>query len=183
MVRENDDNCRDILFSKYQPVIHNIANEYYRRFSKYGYDYDDFVQEANIAFQRALIHYDENKNIMFYTFAVLCIKRSLLTFCRQISNVNKNISCEDTYEINDEILADPNSDIKYYIDSFEMEEIFHSIIISLPIELSSIFELKINGFTFSEIGILLDIPSSSAEYKNRIARRKLKRCLHRYYSI
>ena len=160
-----------------------IASSFYRGYHNYGYDYDDFVQEASIAFQRALIHYNENKDIMFYTFAVLCMKRSLLTFCRQISNPNKNISCDDVFELNDNIFADPNSDIKNYIDSSEVEDIYHSIIIDLPIELSSIFELKINGFTFSEIGILLDIPSSTAEYKNRIARRRLKRSLHQYNSI
>ena len=183
MVRENDDNCRDILFLKYQPVIHNIANDYYKRFSKYGYDYDDFVQEASIAFQRALLYYDENKDTIFYSFVVLCIKRSLLTFCRQISNSNKNISCDDTYELNDDILIDTRSNLSDFTESMEVEEIYHNIILDLPIDLSSIFELKINGFTFNEIGVLLDIPSSTAEYKNRFARIRLKRCLHQYYSI
>ena len=183
MVRENDDNCRDILFCKYQPIIHNIANDYYIRFSKYGYDYDDFIQEANIAFQKALLYYDENKDTIFYSFVILCVKRSLLTFCRRISNSNKNVSTEDVYEVNDELLKDTKSDLNGFIESTEVERIYHNVILDLPIDLSSIFELKMNGFTFNEIGILLDIPSSTAEYKNRFARRKLRRHLHQYYSI
>ena len=64
-VREKDDFAFDIIFEKYQPIIHKIAGDYFKSYSNYGYDYQDFVQEGNIAFQKALIYYDENKNSIF----------------------------------------------------------------------------------------------------------------------
>ena len=82
-IRENDENSHSILFLKYQKIIHTIVHEYYSRFSTYGYDYDDFYQEAMIAFYHALSLFDEKKDTLFYTFMILCVKRSLLSFCRK----------------------------------------------------------------------------------------------------
>ena len=86
MVHEEDEWSRKILYQKYNPVICSIANEIYGRFNQYGYDYEDFVQEAYIAFQGALSSYNEEKNTLFYSFVVLCIRRRLLSFCRKITS-------------------------------------------------------------------------------------------------
>ncbi len=173
MVRENDDASRNVLYEKYQPIIKKIANEFYLRFSSYGYDYDDFIQEANIAFQRSIIHYNEDKNNTFYTFSILCVRRSLLSFCRKISNSRKNISNVEFVDIDECNISDVTSDIFQLYEHKQLENIFREIILELPLEVSCIFELKFNGFTYHEIGILLDIPSSTAEFKNRTAKRHL----------
>ena len=181
MVRENDDYSRDVLLKKYQPIIYSLASEYYSSFKSYGYDYDDFIQESSIAFLMAVLHYNEEKNNTFYTFAVLCIRRKLLSFCRKISNSSKNISVNNTIDIDEYVIPDEKSDLFSIMNGMELVDIFRQVILDLPIEISSIFELKINGFTYCEIGILLDIPSSTVEYKNRVAKNKLQNCLNNYY--
>lgn len=184
MVRENDDCCRDILYDKYLPIIKKIANEFYQRYSSFGYDYDDFIQEGMIAFQRAIVSYKESKNTLFYTFATVCIRRSLLTFCRNISNFNRNISNKNYVSIDDydSVFLDVRADINSITCAGELSDMLKKVIIDLPFENSCIFELKFNGFTYREIGLLLDIPSSSVEFKNRSAKRKIERLIKKYYS-
>lgn len=183
MVRENDDFSRDILFEKYQPIIHKIAGECFVRYSSYGFDYDDFVQEANIAFQKAILYFNEEKDIKFYTFVVICIRRRMMSYCRKISNDKKNISNYEVLDIDHCIVPDPKINISSLMESLELENVIKDIMWNLPIEKSSIFELKINGFTYQEISTLLDIPISSVEFKNRTAKKKLQYYLNKHYSI
>ena len=60
--------------NKYTPIIRKIASEYYQKYSNYGYEYDDFLQEAELAFYRALSSYNEDKNSLFYTFVNMFIE-------------------------------------------------------------------------------------------------------------
>ena len=51
------------------------------------------------------------------------------------------------------------------------------IINKLPIEYSSVLELKMNGFNYREISTLLDIPSSTVEYRIR----RIRKEINQYY--
>ena len=84
MVKENDENSYDILYQKYLPIIKKIASNYYFKYSNYGYDYEDFLQESHLAFQRALRYFDESRNSLFYTFVTVCLNRRLLSFSQRI---------------------------------------------------------------------------------------------------
>ena len=66
-------------------------------------------------------------------------------------------------------------------NDYEIEKILKELIISLPFENSCIFELRLNGFSYREISILLDIPTSTVEFKNRSAKRKLEQLLNVFY--
>ena len=180
MVRENDDNSQDILFEKYLPIIKSIAYEYYQKFKNYGYDYEDFVQEATIAFQKSVISYDESKDALFYTFTVICMRRNLLTFCRNISNTNKNTSINNFVDLDSCVIVDQASYIDSLFEDRERESLVRKLIIDLPFENSCIFELRFNGFSYREIGLLLSLPSSTVEFKNRVAKKKLKHLLKKY---
>ena len=180
MVHEEDEWSRKILYQKYNPVICSIANEIYGRFNQYGYDYEDFVQEAYIAFQGALSSYNEEKNTLFYSFVVLCIRRRLLSFCRKITRGIKNISFYNS-DFDETLVVDDKSSVLSLHNDIEIQRIFHKIIINLPLEEGAIFELKMNGFTYREISTLLSIPVSSVEFRNRKARNMLRKELQKYY--
>ena len=92
MVIENDEFSYYSLFEKYKPIVKNISKEFYDRYSDYGYDYDDFIQEGYVGFQNALNKYDSSKGALFYTFVELCIRRRLLSFTKNISLPKRNIS-------------------------------------------------------------------------------------------
>ena len=156
MVRENDDNSYDILINKYIPIIKNIAYRYYNSYSNYGYDQDDFIQEAYCAFLNAVSNYNEDKNTLFYTFVLVCIHRSLITFCKRISNDKKNINNYYLVSISDLDIVDDTYDTEnYFIYRNNIKDIWN-IIYRKPIEFISVFELRWNHFTYNEISILLD---------------------------
>ena len=118
MIRENDEDSYNLLFQKYSPIIRKIAFDYYRSYSSYGYDLDDFIQEGYVAFQKSLNKYNEKKDVLFYTFVVLCIHRNLISFCNCISNDKKNISDYYLVSLDDIILrCDDNSCT--YLDRME----------------------------------------------------------------
>lgn len=180
-IRENDDDSRSIMFDKYQPIIRKLAGEYYQKFATYGYQFEDFVQEGMIAFYKALSAYNEQKDSLFYSFVVLCIQRALTSFCRNISNVSKNISSNYLFDINECSIEDEQSNINAFLKEQEQHSFIKDFILNLPLEIGAIIELKWNGFSYREIGILLDIPSSSVEFKSRKARLQLQKKFHKIW--
>ena len=180
-VRESDEDSKSLLYLKYQPILHNLAHEFYQKYSCYGYDYDDFYQEAVISFYHALSHYDERKDVLFYTFVIVCIRRNLLSFCRNISTGNTTLPSYLFVDSDQCVLEDVESDIHMYFNKQEVHSIIQSILYDFPIEVSSILELHINGFTYREIARLLDIPASSVEFRSRKARNLLFTKIRNYY--
>lgn len=179
MVRENDDLSRDLLLKKYSPIINKIALDFFNNYKNYGYEYDDFYQEAMLAFNNAVVSYNENKNTLFYTFVVVCIKRALLSFTRNISSKNANYNL--LVELNDSDLIDEKSNIEDIFKDKEIQDICMEIIYNpdLSIKDTSILELRMNGFTWKEISILLDSSNSSIQFRFR----KMKNELLKYLSI
>lgn len=174
MVRENDFFSKDILYKKYQPVLGSISQDFYSRFKDYGYEYEDFLQEANILFEKALINYKDNQNCLFYTFVVICVKRGLMSFCRNISNTKLKIYYLNFDELN---IKDEVNNISLFSDEYDGKRNVMEIINILPVEYSSILELKMNGFNFREIATLLDVPCSTVQYRIR----KIRKEINKYY--
>ena len=173
MIRENDDSSKSILFKKYYPILVSIANEYYYKYKQYGYDYDDFLQEAYIAFFNSLINFNENKNVLLYSYVIMCVRRKMMTFCKSISKNCKNIS----YNAYDEFIdiLDARTDVYSMVNNFESEKMLRNAILDLSFIDSAIVELRINGFSYKEISLLLEVPSSTIEYKYRVFRQKHKK--------
>ena len=177
MVRENNIISRDLLYEKYQPILRKISGEFYRKYKHYGYEYDDFLQEANLLFEKAIINYNENRNNRLYSFVILCVKRGLISFCKSISSDNKHNLSYYYVDIDKCNIADNKSDISYIMEDYTLKELMSNIILELSIEDSSILELRYNGFSYREIGVLLNIPSSTVEYRLR----KIRKLMKKYY--
>ena len=182
MVRENDELSKDLLLKKYSPIINKIALDFFNSYKSYGYEYDDFYQEAMLAFNNAVVSYDENKDTLFYTFLIVCIKRALLSFTRNISNKNKNLNDYSFVELNEYNLIDEKTNMESIFEAREIQEICSEIIYNpdLLIDDTAIFELRMNGFTWKEIGMLLDSSSSSIQFKFRKLKKELLNLLKKY---
>ena len=179
MVQENDEYSNDILFKKYYPIIFKLSNEYYNKYNGVIYELDDFYQEALSAFYRAVNTYNSTKGVLFYTFVVVCIKRALSSFSRNVFN-NKINDDIDISEL--EYCIEDTRENPIILESFKgLENIIKDVIFSLSLEAGAIIELKVNGFTYKEISVLLDIPISSVEFKSRRARRILRNRVNAYY--
>ena len=181
MVQENDEDSTNILLKKYYPIIYSLSREYYNKCDCVGYELDDFYQEALSAFYKALRSFNSTKEVLFYTYVNVCIRRTLSSFGRIIYNkkncIIDNIDISDMEYCIEDLDANPNR-----MDSFKgLENIIREMMFKLPLDLGSVLELKINGFTYREISELLDIPISSVCFRVRRVRNLLRNKVHSYY--
>ena len=181
MIRENDDFSQNILYEKYQPIIKKFATDFYIRYKSSGYDYEDFLEEATIGFQKALFSFDDTRENLFYSFAVLCIQRRLLSFCRMfMSDKYKNVFF-DTISIDDISCIDNRNNMDSIFDEKEMEKLLKSIIFDLSWEEGIVFELRLNGFQYLEISKLLDISCRKVGVILKSVRNVVRKRIHNYY--
>lgn len=162
MICEGNDYYYGLLMDKYRPLIRNTAYKFYKNFKDLGYDFDDFIQEANVGFYKAIKYFDSDKNVLFYSFVSLCINRQLISFVNRLSVCKSNyfMFIEDNYDFDS--VFNYNFDLceKIFLDDMIKEVIFEN-----ELEFSSVFELKINNFSYKEIQQLLGITFSQAEYR------------------
>ena len=118
-----------------------------------------------IAFDDAIKNYNENENVLFYTFAILCIERRLKTYIRTL-NVDKNkilnesisfdySSCEAN--ILNYIVKEDSNPLYDVLNNESVLELNDKIKDKLTILESKIYDLKISGTSNEEICKILDI--------------------------
>ncbi|MDY5875779.1 MAG: sigma-70 family RNA polymerase sigma factor [Bacilli bacterium] len=174
MVRENDEFSYYSLFEKYKPIVKNISKEFYDRYSDYGYDYDDFIQEGYVGFQNALNKYDSSKGALFYTFVELCIRRRLLSFTKNITLPKRNISNKYFVSLDDLDVGDNSVSLNDELDYEDTMNTIKDVLYSLDLKYTAPFELKMNNFSLKEISILLEVSINSVSYRVNLVRDEIR---------
>ncbi len=177
MIRESDDDSREILFKKYLPLIGKIAYKYLDKAKQVGIEYDDLIQEGWIALDKALQNFDYSGNVLFFTYAYICIERHIITYCRRNANyknypLNNSESDDIIYSIKDN-----NYEPSLEFERYNLEKEVNKFLNSLDIEYSSVFELRYNGFSYKEISELLDLPISTIDGRIYRIRKDLHKIL------
>lgn len=83
--KNGDEDAMQQIFREFKQLILLKTKNYFF----YGADRDDVLQEARIGLLKAINGYDEKKKASFSTFAILCIKRQIITAIKN-SNSGKN---------------------------------------------------------------------------------------------
>lgn len=174
MVRENDEFSYYSLFEKYKPIVKNISKEFYDRYSDYGYDYDDFIQEGYVGFQNALNKYDSSKGALFYTFVELCIRRRLFSFTKNITLPKRNISNKYFVSLDDLDVRDNSVSLNDELDYEDTMNTIKDVLYSLDLKYTAPFELKMNNFSLKEISILLEVSINSVSYRVNLVRDEIR---------
>lgn len=174
MVRENDEFSYYSLFEKYKPIVKNISKEFYDRYSDYGYDYDDFIQEGYVGFQNALNKYDSSKGALFYTFVELCIRRRLLSFTKNITLPKRNISNKYFVSLDDLDVRDNSVSLNDELDYEDTMNIIKDVLYSFDLKYTAPFELKMNNFSLKEISTLLEVSINSVSYRVNLVRDEIR---------
>lgn len=177
MVRENDEEAREIIFNKYIPIVRRIASDYLALAKMARIEYEDLVQEGLIALNEAINKYNERSGVLFYTFLCVCVERRILTYCRKMNSskhylLNTSLDDEYIYSVSD------NDVFEAYFNEINLERKFVFFKNLFDIVESNIFELRYNGFSYKEISKLLDIPVSTIDGKLCKIRRILKETLN-----
>ncbi len=174
MIRENDNDSYNQLLNKYRPIIKRLSYSYYTKYKSYGADLDDFLQESYISFHNAVINFNEKKDALFYTFVTICINRSLMSYCRKITNDKKNISSSLLVDIDDCNVIEESNVYNYLSYKDNLKEI-NNFLLDLDFYDSCVVKLRIGGFSYHEISILLDLPLRTVQFKASKVRKRYKR--------
>ena len=72
------------LTEKYTPLISSMAERYFHLLDGGSIGYDDLVQEAHVAFYRAMISFDmDQEGVSFGLYAKICIRNSMVSILRK----------------------------------------------------------------------------------------------------
>ena len=179
-VYENDEDARNILLKKYEPLIASIVNRMWNSCSYIGLDKSDLMQEGMIGLNHAMEYFNEHKDITFYTYAKTCIERSIISVIVSAKRLkhkalNESISLNIEEEDNslEKLLRDDNSNPEEIIVDSEMtEELIDKIRMRLTDFEVQVFDLMIGYFSYREIAELLD--KDKKQIDNAIQRIKAK---------
>ena len=176
MIGEQDDDVLKLLFDKYDDVLKLWSNYYHKIYKKFNIPVDELIQEGKIGLYYAIKNYNEAKDVKFYTFALLCIKRSMMaciakwTRCKNLMYTNTFLYDEtfvsiNNYEVNPEII----------FESYEYEKMIINFKNSLDFLDANIFELRYNSFSYMDIATLLGINKKKVDNSLIKIREKLKK--------
>lgn len=182
-IKDNNEEASDLIYEKYRPFIEVTAKRLARYSLNTGLETSDFIQEGMLALNNAVISFDEQKDITFYTYAKTCIERKMISLIvKNTSNKHKVLNNSIPFEISDEegehllfgdILEDRGSNPEEMIINDETEKILiDNIRCNLTDLERQVFDLKISGFSYKEIAEILDKTPKSID--NTIQRLKNK---------
>ena len=158
LIRENDEEAREILYNKYKPIIVKKSTDQIYKLGSYGMEINDLIQEGYIGLDNAINCFNEKENTSFYTFALLCIDRQIITCIKKNTN-NKAMVLNDAINLDDgkEYLFRDNTDIEgSFINKEDAKEFINLICDSLSDIEKKVFSLKLEGYDIGEIANLLN---------------------------
>ena len=68
MIRESNDEAKDIMYAKYRFIVNYMVKKYKNLAYKLSVDIKDLNQEALVGFSDALINYNSDSNASLKTF-------------------------------------------------------------------------------------------------------------------
>ena len=168
LVSENDESAKELIVSKYKPIVYKIASKYFHLAKKSGLELDDLIQEGYVGLYYAMRNYTDNKNALFYTYSTIVIENKISNLVK-ISQAKKNLTLNSSISldkecdlengtslfelIKDEKAILPDKEIEYR----ELMMKIKNIIYELDVEQGSVLELKFNGFSNGDIASLLKL--------------------------
>src|SRR5574344_1311019 len=81
MIRENED-ALSLMVKKYEPLFKKLAYSFVLKYPNKGLDAEDLVQQCRISMCYALVRFDSNNDIMFYSFLLVCLRRAINNYAR-----------------------------------------------------------------------------------------------------
>lgn len=183
LVKESNEDAKDIILEKYRYVIDIIFSKYKSLGKNVGLESSDLYQEALLGFMDAVNNYSEKKDVKLVTFISFCVRRRLNMALMKANRVkhrflNDSLSLEHYYDNIDATMMDLISDNEENnpLNNLMNEEEFLDLNEKIKEHLSKneyeVYELLRNGFSYTEIATLLDKTPKSVD--NAIQRIKGK---------
>lgn len=188
LVKENNEEAKDILYEKYSYIIDIIIKKYLNMAHTLGVEYNDLHQEALIGLVDAINCFDDSKNASLKTFISLCVERKLVGAIKRAGRIKNKIiydswSLEHQYSQYDQPLKDIISDNNENnpLVNIEKEESVNELVTNIKKELSDseyeVFSLMISGLNYTQIATLLDKQPKQIDNAIQRIKNKVKKIL------
>ncbi len=189
MIKENNEDAKDIMYSKYNYIITSILKKYIGITKKLNLDYHDVYQEAMFGFLDAIDKYDENKDASIKTFISLCVTRRVNAAIIKASRVKRKIeqealSIDYTYDDSNlplqELISDKNANnpLEQMTKTEEINSIIKRIKSSLSPNEEEVFNLMLNDLDYQQIAIILNKSPKSIDNAMQRIKMKVKKILN-----
>lgn len=142
------------LLRKYDPAIKKVSMYFFTKFKNIPLSFDDFKQDATIAFLKAVSTYNEEKNKSLLYFANTCMMNKLTSLVRSERKKDNIISLDETIEDNSSSKVIPCSPVTSQEEYEKLAWIrnFRDTINNiLTTEQKGVWELYLQGFSYEEI--------------------------------
>ncbi len=185
--RGGDQEAADYLMNKYKNLVRSCAKSMYIL----GADTEDLIQEGMIGLFKAIRDYDLNHEVLFSTFAKVCVSRQIYTAV-EASGRKKHMPL-NTYvsfysetepekdgtklELSGVLESEEKSPEENVIDKENVEFIEQIIQLQLSKKERQTLELHMTGMTTSEIAKILGEEEKSADNALQRAKNKIRKAM------
>ena len=185
--RAGDDLALEELINIYKPVVNRITRGYFLT----NGDDEDLVQEGMIGLYKAIQTFSLSSEAKFQTFAYLCIKRQVLQAVRSSLSsknapLNNYLSIDSHGAISFVNADEEDEETEFYIPSEEpspednvikketLSELDKKIRSALSKYEYAVLVYYLKGFSYKQIGIMLDKNAKSVDNAIERIRSKLE---------
>ena len=183
LAQDGIEDAINILHEKYKPLIYKKCKKIYPYVSKKGLELSDLVQECMIGFEEAIKNFRQSDDVTFYTFCNVCMDRQLNSEITKLNRdkhkiLNEAISIDllddngEEFNIIDLIVNDDNDPLKDILVHEDVEILISKIKKELTNFEECVFDLRLQGFDYREISMILDKTIKSVD--NALTRIKIK---------
>lgn len=175
-VKIKDDAAIVKLLRKYEPAIVKVSMYFHTKFKNISLSFEDFKQDASIAFLKAVSTYDEEKNKSLLYYANTCMMNKLTSLVRSARRREDIISIDEPADDNSstkEIPCPGDSVVETYekkewLKNFK--EITNKILTDKQL---SVWDLYLQGFSYEEISQKTVLPKKKVDNTIAACKRKL----------
>ena len=185
-IHEGNEDANNIILKKYEPLIKKEALKLLPLCNKYGLDLNDLIQEGLIGLNHAIERYREQSDVLFYTYALKCIKRKMISIVVSLGRnknklLNESISYDDEENLLLKMIKDSSPNPEELVLNTEQEEILNNKIKAKLTDFEKeVYELLINGLKYNEIADVLGKDRKSIDNTIQRIKSKIKKMIKKY---
>lgn len=164
-VSENNEEAKNIIFTKYMPLITDRAVYLFNYCKKLGLEINDLIQEGMVGLNDAIKTFSESHDTLFYTYACKCINSRIISLIIKAGRMKHKILNESIFiELNDEhqsncfgknLIDNSYNPEEILLNEESKQELFSIIDKNFSDTEKQVLDLKINGFKYKEIAEIL----------------------------
>ena len=187
MIREANDDAKDIVYKKYRYIVGYLIKKYKNLALKLGVELKDLNQEALVGFSDALLSFDSESNASLKTFISLCVERRMRAFLIKASRkknlmLNEALSLEHEYKdftTLADLISDNNENdpLTKLTRSERYNDLINNIYNDLSQNEKDVLSLMLDGINYNDIANILNMSVKSVDNTIQRIKNKVKSTL------